>query len=242
MLLIQKKRQSIVFFLLTFALFPNISEASGRCVVLVHGLTRSHYSMAKLAKYLESHDYTVVNKDYASTQKSVEEIAHVEIPPMVDACLKYHPDNIYFVTHSIGGIVLRQYLQTHNVPQITRIVMLGPPNHGSPLADLFHDNVLFKVLTGPAGQELTTDNTALPNNLDRDSPYQIGVIAGNFSFFPFSKLFFHEDNDGKVAISSTQLTGMKDFIILPVSHTFIMRNPVVEEQVLYFFDYGRFIH
>ncbi len=242
MLWIQKKRQFIIALLVTFALYPDFSEASGRCVVLVYGLTRSHYSMAKLAKYLESHNYTVVNKDYASTQKSVEEIANQEIPAMVDACLKYHPDNIYFVTHSIGGIVLRQYLQTHNLPQITRIVMLGPPNHGSPLADLFHDNVLFKMITGPAGQELITNNTALLNNLDPDLPYQIGVIAGNFSFFPFSKLFFHEDNDGKVAISSTRLTGMKDFIVLPVSHTFIMRNPVVEEQVLHFFDYAQFIH
>ena len=242
MLSIQKKLQSIVFFLFIFALFPNISEASGRCVVLVHGLTRSHYSMAKLAEYLQSHDYTVVNKDYASTQKSVEEIANREIPSMVDACLKHHPDNIYFVTHSIGGIVLRQYLQTHHIPQITRIVMLGPPNHGSPLANLFHDNVLFKMITGPAGQELTTDNTSLPNNLGRDSPYQIGIIAGNFSFFPFSKWFFHEDNDGKVAISSTQLIGMNDFIILPVSHTFIMRSPIVEEQILHFFDHAQFVH
>lgn len=233
---------NILIYFFIFVLFPNVSEASGRCVVLVHGLTRSHYSMMKLAKYLESHDYIVVNKDYASTRRSIEEIANIEIPPMVDACLKHDPDNIYFVTHSIGGIVLRRYLQSHDVPQITRIVMLGPPNHGSPLADLFHNDLLFKMITGPAGQELTTNHTFLPNNVNRNSSYQIGVIAGNFSFFPFSKLFFHEDNDGKVAISSTQLLGMKDFIVLPVSHTFIMRNPMVEKQILHFFDYAKFIH
>ncbi|MDP3788447.1 MAG: hypothetical protein Q8Q60_04000 [Candidatus Chromulinivorax sp.] len=187
-------------------------------------------------------DYTVINKDYSSTKKSVEEIANKEIPLMVNACLKHHPDNIYFVTHSIGGIVLHQYLQTHNVPKLTRVVMLGPPNHGSPLADLLHNDVLFKMITGPAGQELTTKNTSLPNSLDPYLPYQVGIIAGNFSFFPFAKLFFHEENDGKVAISSTQLVGINDFIILPVSHTFIMRSAVVEEQVLHFFDYAKFTH
>ena len=242
MLRTQKKLQSIIVFLFVFVLFPNISKASGRCVILVHGLTRSHYSMVKLERYLQSHDYTVVNKDYSSTKKSVEEIANKEIPLMVNDCLKQNPDDIYFVTHSMGGIVLRQYLQTHNMPKLTRIVMLGPPNHGSPLADLLHNDVLFKMITGPAGQELTTECTSLPNSLDRHLPYQVGIIAGNFSFFPFAKLFFHEDNDGKVAISSTQLMGMNDFIILPVSHTFIMRNSVVEEQVLHFFDYAKFIH
>lgn len=242
MFFIQKNLQSVVFFFCIFIFFPSISEATGRCVILLHGLARSHSSMEKLATYLQSYDYTVINQDYSSTKKSVEEIADMEIPLMVSACLEHHPDHIYFVTHSIGGIVLRQYLQTHNLPKTTRMVMLGPPNHGSPLADLLHNEVLFKMITGPSGQELTTESTSLPNRLDRHLPYQIGIIAGNVSFFPFSKWFFHEDNDGKVAVSSTQLIGMKDFIILPISHTLIMRSPMVEEQIVHFFEYARFIH
>lgn len=228
--------------ILILILFSNISEAAERCVILIHGLSRSHYSMMKLEKFLELHDYKVVNQDYPSSKKSITEIANEEIPLMVNACLKYHPDNIYFVTHSMGGVILRQYLQTHNMPKPTRIVMLGPPNHGSPLAKLFHNNLLFKMIMGPAGQELTTESTSLVNRLDPYLPYQVGIIAGDFSFFPFAKLYSHEANDGKVTVSSTQLIKMNDFIVLPLSHTFIMRSSVVEKQVLHFFDYAQFIH
>ena len=235
-----KKMPCIVILILI--VFSNISEAAERCVILIHGLTRSHYSMTKLATFLEQHDYKVVNKDYPSSKKSIAEIADEEIPSMVNACLENHPDSIYFVTHSMGGVILRQYLQTHQMPKLTRVVMLGPPNHGSPLADLFHDNILFKMITGPAGQELTTESTSMVNRMDRYLPYQVGIIAGDFSFFPFAKLFFHEANDGKVAVSSTQLMRMNDFIVLPVSHTFIMTNSLVEEQVINFFDYAQFIH
>lgn len=236
------KLQFTIVFLCIFSLFPNVGKASGRCVILLHGLARSHYSMMSLERFLQAHNYIVINKDYSSTKKSEKEIANNEIPLMVNACLKHHPGNIYFITHSMGGLVLRHYLQTHNVSKLTRVVMLAPPNHGSPLADLLHNDVLFKIIAGPAGQELTTENTSLPDSLGSDLPYEVGVIAGNFSFFPFSKLFFHEDNDGKVSISSTQLMGMYDFIILPVSHMFIMRSPAVKEQILHFFDYAKFVH
>lgn len=237
---IEKKRSCLM--ILVLILFANISSASGRCVILIHGLTRSHYSMVNLEKYLQLHGYTVVNKDYPSSKKSIADIAEQEIPLMMNECLQTQPDHIYFVTHSMGGLVFRQYLQSHPLPKLTRIVMLGPPNHGSPLADLFHNDVLFKIITGPAGQELTTEHSSLPNRLDPFLPYQIGIIAGNFNFFPFAKWFFHEDNDGKVAVSSTQLMSMNDFIVLPVSHTFMMRNAEVEEQILHFFDFANFIH
>lgn len=240
MLNIQKTLLSLTVILLI--LMPCLSIASGRCVILIHGLARSHYSMATLAKYLQLHGYLVVNQDYPSTKLSIEAIANQEIPLMVNACLKYQPDSIYFVTHSMGGVILRQYLQTHSMPTETKIVMLGPPNHGSPLADIFHNNELFKLITGPAGQELTTHSNALPNQLPFDLPYQVGIIAGNFSLLPITALFFHEANDGKVAISSTKLTTMTDFIILPASHTFMMMNSRVVAQILHFFEKAQFNH
>lgn len=223
-------------------LVPSICEASGRCVILLHGLLRSHYSMSKLARYLERHDYIVVNKDYPSSRKSIVEIANKEIPLMVNTCLEHHPDNIYFVTHSMGGVVLRQYLHDHPMSKHTRIVMLAPPNHGSRWADLLHHELLFRMITGPAGQELTTEQTSIPNRLDFSLPYQVGIIAGSFNFLPFAQLFFQEPSDGKVTVASTQLIKMNDFIVLPVSHTFIMTNSLVEEQILHFFEHAKFNH
>ena len=229
------------FIFILYLMLASKCAAEGRCVILLHGLGRTHYSMSKLSTYLKLHHYIVINQSYSTTRKSIEELAEQSIAPMINACLKYQPDDINFVTHSLGGIVLQQYLQHHKVPKLSRIVMLAPPNHGSPIADLLHNNFLFKIIIGPSGQELQTNNHSVPNQLPQHFPHQVGIIAGNFSFNPFGKLFFtHEANDGEVAVSSTRMNDMQDFIVLPVSHTFIMSNTRVMEQILYFLDNGKF--
>ncbi len=159
---------------------------------------------------------------------------------MVSQCQQYKPSKIHFVTHSLGGIVLREYLQGVHLPNLGRVVMLAPPNHGSQLADLLHRNLLFKLITGPAGQELTTSQSSTPNTLNQSVTYQLGIIAGNFSFNPFSKAIFHEDNDGKVSVSSARIKGMKDFIIVPVSHMFMTNSKLVQQEIVFFLQNGEF--
>ena len=222
----------ILFFIL---FFPLCSHALS-CVILLHGLARSHASMSKLETYLKKNNYSVINLDYPSTRKTIHNLAEENIPPMINACLDLDADDIDFVTHSLGGIVLRDYLQHHRIPKLKRIVMLSPPNQGSPLADFFHDNWLFQVFRGPAGQALTTLEIHFPYPLP--SQYEVGIIAGNVS--PFGKLFFDEPNDGKVAVSSTYLDGINDFIVMPVTHTFMMKNKKVMYQILFFLNYGKF--
>jgi len=214
------------------------------CVILLHGLGRTHYSMLKLESVLKLHHYIVVNQDYPSTKKNIDELATEYIPPMVDECLKYQPATINFVTHSLGGIVLQKYLQHHSIPKLGPIVMLAPPNHGSPLADLLHDNWLFRTIAGPAGQELTTSKDSTPNQLQltHHKKVDIGIITGKYSITPFAYHIFHEENDGIVAVSSAQITNMKDFILLPVMHSFIMNNDLVDQEILHFFKYKKFMH
>lgn len=239
-------KKSKIFFVIFFSfllLVPFVCKAQERqCVILLHGLARSHYAMSSLASSLKLHNYVVINDDYPSTKKPIEELADQYIPSMVDKCLTYHAKHINFVTHSLGGIILQEYLQNHEIPKLSRIIMLGPPNHGSQLADLLHNNWLFKIITGPAGQELTTQKTSIPNQLHLNQQYQIGIIAGNFSLIPFGSFIFHEENDGKVTVSSAKTDKMKDFIVLPVSHTFMMRNSIVQEQILNFLNCGKFVH
>src|SRR3990167_10347241 len=207
----------LVFIILLFLIMFDCKAAERQCVILLHGLGRTHHSMSSIEFMLKRQNYFVVNEDYPSTKKTIENLANQYIPLMIDQCLINHSDHISFVTHSMGGIVLREYLQNHEIPQLSHIVMLGPPNHGSQLADLLHNNWLFKFATGPAGQELTTHKTSVPNTLDHlNHQYQLGIIAGNFSLIPFNHFIFHEENDGKVAVSSAKLNTMKDFIVLPV--------------------------
>jgi len=239
------KSVKVVLMILLGYLFliPLYCEAAEtQCVILLHGLARSHFSMSKLELTLKQHHYVVVNEDYPSTKKSIEQLANQYIPPMINVCLQHHAAHINFVTHSLGGIVLQDYLQDHKISHLARIVMLGPPNHGSPLADWMHDNSLFKWITGPAGQELTTQKNSTPNRLHLNSRIQVGIIAGSYSLIPFGQYIFHEANDGKVAVSSTQIKTMKDFILMPVSHTFMMSNTSVEKQILNFLALGKFVH
>ncbi len=229
-------------FILSLVLFIFAKNSVGaqECVILLHGLGRTSFSMSLMASSLKKSNYIVINQYYPTTRKSIEELAEENVDSMVDQCQKYKPTKIHFVTHSLGGVVLRTYLKNNKLPNLGRIVMLAPPNHGSQLADLFQHNILYQIFAGPAGQEITTAQSSVPNVLNKPVKYHVGVIAGNFNFSPFTKIIFHEENDGKVAVSSTRIAGMKDFIVLPVSHMFMMRNRLVIQQVSCFLKKGAF--
>ena len=141
----------------------------------------------------------------------------------------------------MGGIMVRYYLSQHSVPILGRVVMLGPPNAGSELVDRLSGYQLFTLINGPAGKQLGTEPSSLPNSLG-PVDYEVGIIAGNKNLNLLSSMLIPGDHDGRVTTQSTRLEGMADFILLPCNHSFMMNHQDVIQQTLLFLAQGHFNH
>ncbi len=226
-----------ILFALVLLLAAVPAALAKDCVVLLHGLSRTEYSLLVMQLALERAGYKVVNSTYASNDNTIEDLTG-----HIDAAVATCGDagRINFVTHSLGGILLRLWMVDHRPANLGRAVLLGPPNRGSEMADTFRSMRLFEMLIGPAGQQLGSDANSLPNLLG-PADFEVGVIAGNRSSLPVPGIF-EGPNDGLVTVESTKLDGMADHIILPVTHTFMMNNPLVIAQVMQFLETGKFDH
>ena len=215
------------------------SPADAACVVLLHGLGRTPMSMGSMAQALETRGYRVMNLAYPSTDASIEILTNEHLAPALQRCREAKCRVIHMVAHSLGGILIRQYLQTRDLPAGSRVVMLSPPNQGSELAEQLKPYRIYQWVTGPAGQQLGTQAGSVPRQLGPVG-VPIGVITGSESWNPLFSYWIPGPDDGKVAVEGARLEEMVDFLVVPASHTFIMEDDTVIAQTIHFLRYGFF--
>jgi hypothetical protein len=210
-------------------------------VILLHGLCRTSRSMLKMEHALTGAGYKVRNVDYPSRTASVEKLADDAIGKVVSDCQRDGTTKINFVTHSLGGILVRSYLARNSISNLGRVVMLAPPNQGSEVVDKLGWLFLFKWLNGPAGNELGTDKNSVPNQLGAAN-FPLGIIAGDRSINWINSFLIPGSDDGKVSVERTKLSGMTDHIVIHATHSFIMKNHEAIRQTIQFLHTGNFDH
>lgn len=207
-------------------------------VILLHGLGRTPKSMEYMQSRLTTAGYDVINFSYPSRKEKIEtlvDILHEEL----QSCCPERNTRLHFVTHSLGGILVRAYLSGNKPENLGRVVMLSPPNKGSDVVDFFEEYSLFRYFFGPAAAELGTGWNSFPNKLG-PADFEVGIITGNRTIDPISSWIIDGDDDGKVSIEQAKLEGMADFMVVQVSHAFIMTDRKVIDEVIYFLQNGRF--
>ena len=212
------------FFYFKFTIDASRAHNEGDYVVLLHGLGRTSLSMQKIGRHLAKEGYKVINVNYPSRHDTVENLS-LYLNRQIETKYTDRTKKINFVTHSMGGIVVRHYLANNELENIGRVVMIAPPNQGSDTADRLSQYKVVNYVMGPALIELRTDADSLANSIPLPQ-VQYGVIAGEY--------------DEKVAVERTKLSNMTDFIIVPKEHTWIAYTDQVVDLVIKFLRTGAF--
>ena len=211
-----------------------LRAAPGPRVILLHGLWRSSFAMEALAKDLHEAGYETLNLPYPSFTRSPDELVEI----IANELSRYPHKVTHFVTHSLGGIILRHLTARHPETLGGRAVMIAPPHQGSEIIDWLEDSPLGRLF-GPAGLSLST------SRVPREVPplpttSQAGIIMGRSNRIPFFQSLLEEENDGIVSLSRARLNGVSHFEVVDADHTFIVTDPTVRKLTRRFLEKGHF--
>ncbi len=221
----------------TFQYHKSAPKSSDECVVLVHGLRGSGKTFKPMQKQLNEQGYAVLRVDYPSTKYTIPALADSLFPTLFDKCAAF--DSLHIVAHSMGAIVVRYYLQEHPLEKLGRVVLLSPPNHGTELINRFDWCAWFRNFNGPGGMQLAAGESGFVESLPPPD-YPVGILMSSRSINPVASLFIPGKDDGRVALQSAKLQGMRDFKLIPTNHHVIMKKTMTINAVVQFLKTGYF--
>lgn len=216
------------------------AATSDNCVVLLHGVNRSWRAMRPMADALQSAGFTTVNVDYPSRSGTVQELVPMAVGNGLLECRALGAEHIHFVTHSIGGILLRFAHRQSPIPDLGRVVMLAPPNQGSEIVDKTRNFPGAGLVGGQALLQLGTDEDSLPAQLG-PVDFELGIVAGTGTMNPWMSAMLPNPDDGKVSVARTRVDGMRDFLVVDDNHHYIVEDELVMENTVFFLTTGSFL-
>jgi len=226
-------------WLIALFCWPLALSASDETVVLLHGLLATSGTMGHIEATLEDEGYRVVNIDYPTMDDSLEPLA-AKLRPMIAEQTK-DAEKVHVVTHSMGGILLRLIQRDEPLPNLGRVVMIAPPNHGTVAVNYLADLPGADATLGPAGRQLHAGDNELLDSLG-PADFELGVIAGSLGLDPIMSTLIAGPDDGVVPVSSTKLEGMADHIVIHDAHPVLVFNADAMDQMLAFLATGAFDH
>ena len=214
-----------------------------RVVVLRHGIAINRYFMLPMERYFRRRGFEVHNRTYPSTKKSIPELASEfaeEITQLDEELAAVDsPYELYFVTHSMGGLVLRYALTHFSMPKIRRAVLMVPPNRGSTTARYFRGCFLYRWIFGThAAAELASESAEIYEACGVPEECDVGVIAGDVPW-RLHPVRLDKPHDGVVSVSEAELPPYP-LKVLPYGHTPILFVRYAMEEAEHFLTRGQF--
>lgn len=231
-------RVLLLAFVATLTL-PAAETREPDCVVLLHGIGMRGFVMNRLGSALEENGYRVVNISYPSRDLPFEQLVSEHLAGELRKHDVARAPRLNFVTHSMGSLLVRKLIQNARPANLGRVVMIGPPNHGSAVADWAAENALLDSFMGENLARLGTGEDAIVRALG-PADFEVGIIAGEVAINPVFSKILGGKNDGAVTVESARLEGMRDFIVVPYSHTVMLWREEVINQTLAFLREGHF--
>jgi pimeloyl-ACP methyl ester carboxylesterase len=204
-------------------------------IVLVHGLWVHGTLMTVMRRHIERNGGQVRNYSYPTMRLTLGANA----ARLLRYCLALDVPRLHFIGHSMGGLVILRMLENASGLNVGRIVLAGTPFADSHAARRLARLPAGKTLLGHSMPEWLAG--ARPHDLGR---YEIGVIAGSLGI-GLGRLIAPDlprPNDGVVSVAETQVPGMRDHIVLKVSHSGMLLSGLLARQALAFVQHGAFAH
>ena len=126
-----------------------------------------------------------------------------------------------------------------DLERVDRMVMLGPPNKGSELARQVAGVRFLAGLAEGAARDLVVDWHKVAPQL-AVPPCEFGIVAGGRGDSRGFSPLLEGDDDAVVRVEETRLDGADDFLLLPVHHAAMLRDPKVQQATESFLKSGRF--